>query len=271
MIFSLACKVYLRQPYGRIGAHLQAPLELSYITEIPSDNSLGQNMGERWLTPVLEQLIEWCARPMRIFDANGAIDSTPVYMPSYYLQWDKKKQRLVETHDFFRLHNLCGARTGIIITARVANKRVSEQKCFEPLVYAALAAGFNLKSIAGDKNYLSNKNMRLLAELGIEPLLTFKKNSRMGTNKSEVWNRLLVLHRSGDVAYKKRRNQRNMVETEHGAWKKRFDNKVMSINWVAQQNEALFKALCYNLAVLNRVEHRLGIVPKEGTNIFTLE
>jgi hypothetical protein len=257
MVFCLVCKVFLRQPARRLGSHLREALKCGYVTSLPlSENSYGHHLGRARLTPILEALIGCSGRPMRGQEYDFAIDSTKLYSHQYYCAENKKTKQMVETYDWLRLHALCGVRTGIITAARATSMKISEQRCFEHLVNATRAEGFKLKVVYGDRNYSSHKNVVWLTDLGIDPRLYFKDNARMGKDKSEVWNQKLLRHRAHDPQYEAEQHDREAIERAFRVIKKRFDHRVASMNLTAQCNEALLKALCYNLSVLNRYAHR---------------
>src|SRR4028118_32093 len=187
VVFCLVLKIYGKFSYDLLISFLDSLDTGKYLSHVPSAMTLNNYMRDEKLTPILKKLIGESSLPLRGIETHFAIDSTPLFLHSYYLSVDSKTKKKVERRDWIRLHLVCGVKTGIVPSADATLRIVAEQKLFEPLVRELLLLGFEVRGIAGDKNYLSRKNVTLVTELGATPYLTFKKNSRKREGDNQEW------------------------------------------------------------------------------------
>jgi hypothetical protein len=262
VLFAMIYRTYMGVAGDKLTAFLKDLVDKGYITTALTPSSLFNYMAKGELLAVLEALIGKSSLPLRLFEVLGAIDSTGIYTTRYYIGRDWETGAKVEMLDWVRLHVVCGVFSKVITAARAAPRYSGENRYFEPLLRETLALGFKLKGIAGDKNYVNKKNIRLATELRLTPYLTFKKNAVLSKKQEEKpWNESLLKFRGGDQEVLQRYRDRSMVETTHSSLKRKYNKYVFGVNKKAQLNEALTKVICYNICVWNRYAHRLGIIP----------
>lgn len=268
ILFSMALKTYFRFSGPRLHSLLREMEEKGYLSQVPSPNALCTYYSEELLIPVVEQLVGRSSFPLRLIDRQFAIDSTRILCSGYRIITDWKTGDKKEVHDWVRLHLICGVYTKVIPAASVSNSFGDEKKYLEPLVRSTLDLGFKMEGLAGDKNYSSKKNLRLLTELGITPYLTFKKNSVKSRKEEDAtWNDALQKYRSKEDEVMRHYRNRSLVETTNSSLKRKFDGSIMNHKRIAQFNETLFKIVCHNICVWNRFAHRMRLAPSYKTEL----
>lgn len=250
VIFCLVVKVMLRQSYSLLDSLFSELNSEGYVEHLPTRSTLANYLNDTRLTPILEKLIGRSSTPLRNTETHFAVDSTPFRLHQFSMTTDKKTGKKVERRTWIRLHIICSVTTGIITAARATSRFVAEQRVFEPLLRDTAALRFNIKGVAGDKNYLSRHNVKLVSDMGATPYLTFKKNSRKKEGDSEAWVESFDRFKSDSAVDQQYFRKRNMVESTFSAIKRRTGWYVESKSEVAQYNEALCKALSRNLIVL---------------------
>ena len=115
--------------------------------------------------------------------------------------------------------------------------------------------------------YLSRANLAVAEELGIDPFVPFKSNSRGLAKGSPIWNRKyheFQLRRDEfDLAY----HQRSNVEATFSAIKRKLGEPLLSKGNFARFNELLAKILAYNIGVVIAQAERHGLDPSPTTFI----
>jgi transposase len=260
MLYCLILKVYLQLSSRTHVSFLDEIYTLKYITRIPGFNSIINYMNSADVTLLLERLHEKTGHPLRGEAIHAAIDSTKLLTQGYSKK-KNKKDRMVRQRNFVRLHVTVDIKSHLILTAKVSKHFEDEKPFFEPLLRLAVRR-FHILSIAGDKNYASEANMKIAEELGCTPYLTPKKNYKSDAKKrSASWNNDLERYRERTAEDSERFDQRKQIETAFSMIKRRFRSELRSENYQAQINEALCLAICHNLRVLifNREMHGLEI------------
>lgn len=126
-----------------------------------------------------------------------------------------------------------------------------------PKATAAANAGFTMKEVSADKDYLRASNMLAMLQRGARSLnLQFKSNSvpdsRSATYgpKSQLWTRMFQLYNNHREEFLTHDHKRSNVETRFHMLKAKFGQRLRSKTLTAQINEALCKVLCHNLCVV---------------------
>lgn len=250
MLFCLNLKVYLRVSFKNLVSFLNEMLELKYITRIPFYNSFGNYMNLEWLTGLLMRLVEKTNAILRGRRVHAAVDSTKLFFEGEHQEQIKKgrmKGHMKWVPNYVRLHVIVD--TYLILAARVSVWYEDEKQFFGPLLREACERAHVL-TIAGDKNYCSEANLKIAEDLGCTPYLYPKKNYKEGPEKSPAWNANIQRHREPTEDDQKRIHKRKRVETTFSIIKVRFYAWLFSKNLVAQINEGLCMVICHNLRAL---------------------
>jgi hypothetical protein len=251
ILLCITLKVYIGHSSRRASSILKELQKRNYLTQVPHFNSIGHYLNLERLTLHLLALIEQTSKRFRDVETHFAIDSTKLWTRCYHIRTNKKGRKEQE-RNHIRLHAICGYKTHIVTAATVTEWYGSEQQCFEPLLDITLRS-FNVEIIAGDKNYSSEKLMKIAAERGVRPCLTPKKNFVVDSNKnSEIRCESILKYREGTDEDLQPYRDRKRIETVFSMIKAKFGDNLLSRCFTSQVNEALVMMLCHNLCVLNR-------------------
>jgi transposase len=114
--------------------------------------------------------------------------------------------------------------------------------------------------ITADKGYLSRNNVATAEFVGATPYIPFMKSNRPQTGFN-AWGRMYHRFAYEREAFLEHYHQRSNVESAFSAMKRKYGDSLRTRTFTANQNEALAKALCFNLGVVNRAMHEFGIKP----------
>ncbi len=259
MVFASAFKVYTGFSSRRFTSDLRDARSEGHITSAPHFNSVTNYLANPELTPILRDLIVASSLPLRAVETDFAVDSSG-FGTSRFVKWyNKKYGRVLDNHEWVKLHAMCGVRTNVVVGAEISGWASNDSPFMAPLV-ADAARNFHVAEVSADKQYLSRKNVDVVTQVGGTPYIPFKSNSLVPTDDS-AWTRMyhtFALNRQTFLAhYHKRSN----VETVFSMIKGKFGDAVRSKGDVAQANEVLCKVLCHNICVLIASIHELGIDP----------
>lgn len=157
-----------------------------------------------------------------------------------------------------KIHCCVGTRTGIITGIEVTDKTGSDRTQFVS-VMEQTRKNFTVKEVSADAAYSSRRNLSYAVMNKMEPFIPFGSKGNPGTGR--IWNRLYHYFQFNRVEFLKGYNKRNNVESVFGALKAKFGSTLKSRNQEAQKNEALCKAICFNVVCLIHAMNEFGIKP----------
>ena len=153
---------------------------------------------------------------------------------------------------------MVGTTTNVITAIRVTDSNVND--CPElPALVMSTAKRFTMAETSADKAYLSHANLAAIEAVGSVPYIPFKSNSK-GAGPA-AWRRMWGLFMYKQADFLAHYHARSNVESTFSAVKRKFGGSVRSKSPVAQTNEVLCKALCFNLSMLVHAMHELGVEP----------
>ena len=222
-----------------------------------------------WLTPILLELVSVVAGPLREVDTIFAIDGTGLSTRNYE-RWldfrlsnrplggsgpdvdaDDEPPVKVERmrHDWVKLHAIAGVSTHVIVRAAISLGNEHDNPFFKGLVSEAVSR-FDVRKVSADLAYSSRDNLRLADELGFQPLIPYKSNTRVPPRDNSPWSR--HWHNQNDYPedFLSEYHQRSNVESTFSAYKRLFPEQLRTKVFSAKVNEALCKTVAYNLNVL---------------------
>ena len=263
MVQAIAIKVFTTASTERAMCDVENAARDGQLGKTPSSTSITRYLEKPDLTPLLEQLIEESALPLRELEVDFAADSSG-FSTSVYDRWfDHKWGRPIRQAQFVKAHITCGVKSNIITSAKVTAGQSSDARQL-PAMVKATARNFTINEFSADKAYLSRENIRAIVEAGGTPYIPFKVNSVSHAGhhkKDDLWEKSFLhftLRRDDFLAhYHKRSN----VETCFSMIKAKFGASVKCKTPTAQVNEVLVKILCHNIVVLVQAMFELGIDP----------
>jgi len=185
-------------------------------------------------------------------DSSGFSTST---MGSYFTE----KYEPTRRHEFVKVHLAVGIKTHIVLSAKITDEHGADCPQFIPLLRGLIDAGNSPARVTADKAYLSRENLAAAEELGVDPYIPFKVNSRGLAKGSPMWNRKFhefqLARDEFDAAY----HQRSNVESAFSAIKRKLGEPLLSKHKFAQMSELLAKLVAYNVGVVIHQAQLRGI------------
>ena len=303
-VFATVWKTYL----GFAGRRLRSPLEevvqQGYLRDIPArvvhlggaansypkPSTVGDYMKADWLTPLLLELVSVVAGPLREVDTVFAIDGTGLSTRNYERWLDVRPGNRppdgdgpgVDTEDedrvnaerrrngWVKLHAVAGVETHVIVRAAISPGNDHDNPYFKGLVSEA-ASRFNIRTMAADLAYSSRNNLVLADQLGFEPAIQYKSNTRPPPRDGSPWSRHWHHQREFPEEFLPVYLLRNNVESTFSAYKRLFPAHLRTKLFCAKVNESLCKTVAYNLSVLARQLRIRGIDFDLPAEALTLE
>ncbi len=288
-VFATVWKAYLGLASRRLRSPLEEAVEQGYLRDLPScvsrnggaagslssskrypkPSTVWDYLKADWLTPILLELVSVVAGPLREVDTIFAIDGTGLSTRNYE-RWldfrlsnrplggsgpdvdaDDEPPVKVERmrHDWVKLHAIAGVSTHVIVRAAISLGNEHDNPFFKGLVSEAVSR-FDVRKVSADLAYSSRDNLRLADELGFQPLIPYKSNTRVPPRDNSPWSR--HWHNQNDYPedFLSEYHQRSNVESTFSAYKRLFPEQLRTKVFSAKVNEALCKTVAYNLNVL---------------------
>lgn len=224
-----------------------------------SSKSLANFFEDETLSPILDDLILITALPLASMEKTGAIDATG-FSTSNFHKWNDYKwgvgrktglQKEGKERVWRKLHAVVGCKSNVFISAKVTEKNVADVSAFEE-VLGDKTKYFELEDFVADKAYSSRKVLNFLNDIGLSPIIPFRKNAVPRTRGDDtfIWRRMLYYFREHEEEFNQRYHKRSNVETSFHMIKKRFGNDVKTKSFQSNVNEIKMKCLCHNICVL---------------------
>ena len=125
------------------------------------------------LTPILRGLITESSLPLKVVEADFAVDSSG-FTTSRFIRWFDHKYGVVrQQHEWVKVHLMCGVKTNVVTAVEIREKDASDTKLLPDLVNTT-AKHFDMREVSADKGYSSVNNVNVIAEHGATPYIAFK-------------------------------------------------------------------------------------------------
>jgi transposase len=270
VLFGIGLKVYSTMSGRRAMTDFRDAQAKGLLDKVPSFTSTFRYLENPDLAPLLKDLIERSALPLRSVETDFAVDasgfSTSVYKRWFDYKWGKTRKEA----KWIKAHLMCGVKTNIVTSVDVTPTDSADALFLAPFVQTT-ARNFDVDEVSGDKAYLSKKNLRAVQAVGGTAYIPFKVNSvgHQGHHKRDsLWERTYHYYNFNRSEFLAHYHKRSNVETTFSMVKAKFGGSVRSKTPVAQVNEVLVKILCHNICVLIQSIYELGIEPIFGTETF---
>ena len=257
-VYGMAMKVYTTVSGRRATTDIEACAAAGHMRKAPRYNTLFDYFEKPEMIPLLTTLVEESAAPLACVESRFAVDSTGFGTVTYRRWYDQKYGREMKEHGWVKAHAMVGTTTNVITAIRVTDSDANDSPELPALV-TATERRFALAEVSADKAYLSHANLAAVEAAHAVPYIPFKSNSK-GEGPA-AWRRMWGLFMYKQPEFLAHYHARSNVEATFSAVKRKFGGSVRSKNPVAQVNEVLCKALCFNLSVLVHAIHELGIQP----------
>lgn len=257
VVFGNVFKVYTGKSGRRAAGALDACHEQGLLLTKPNYNTLFRHMDDPALTPLLRQILQESAAPLKSVERKFAADSTgfstKVYERYYDHKWGRNKKRA----KFIKAHAMCGTFTHVVSDLIVSEKGDATQ--FKPLLDATVAR-FDVDEVSADKAYSSRANLQAAHDAGAVAYIPFKAGTVGG--KDDLWSKMFHYFQFKREDFLAHYHERSNVETVFSMVQAKFGKHVKSKNPTAQMNELYCKFIGHNICVLISSVYELGIAPE---------
>ena len=265
MIFSMATKVYANRSTRRAMSDIRGAVAAGRMCKEPAFTTPITYFGRPELTPVLEELIQRSALPLKDVEVDFAQDSSGFASTAYHRwfdeKWGKGSQKAVK---WTKLHIMCGVQSNIV-TVAAATPTQSADAIYMPDFVRITAENFRIREVSGDAAYSTHKNIHAVADVGGTAYIPFRTGATAtpkGKSRPDpLWAQMYHLFTLNEAEFNRHYHKRSNVETCFHMMKAKFGDKVRAKTATAQVNEVLLKVLCHNLVVLIHAMYALGITP----------
>jgi hypothetical protein len=148
------------------------------LRAVPHQNTLSRWMNDPALTPVLEQMLAITARPFRVIERGGIVDSSKMsQMLSAHSRWVEYGDDEREDADWMKMHALVGVETLVCMAVAFSGSvgtGTHDINFLLPLVRKTRGL-FDLHFLLADKAYLSEEVVGRLWETGMQAVIPIKK------------------------------------------------------------------------------------------------
>ena len=235
------------------------------MTRKPSTTSAIRYMEKPELTPLIRDLIQQSALPLRDIETDFAVDSSGFASTSNNRWFDYKHGEAKKKVKWVKLHLMCGVQTNIV-TAADCTANESADVRFLPGFVRTTAQNFDVREVSGDKAYLSRENLHAVDDVGGVPYIPFRSGSRARPSRTDgrkpdpLWEKMYHYFTLQQAEFNQHYHKRSNVEATFHMIKAKFGGEVLlSKTGPAQVNETLMRVLCHNLCVLVHAMYRLGV------------
>src|ERR1035437_10046343 len=199
--------------------------------------------------------------PLRAVESDFAVDSTGFGLQRFYRHYTAKYGHEQYVRDYVKLHAMIGVKTHIVTAATVTDRDRHDITQFKPLLEKT-AENFAMAEVSADKAYSSREMVAFIDNMGVFPLIPFRRNSTIKPNrKAPAWDRLFHFYNFKRDEFLAHYHKRSNVESAFSSMKRKFGDFIRSTTEVAQINEVLLKMLAHNIVCLVHSIHELGIAP----------
>jgi hypothetical protein len=164
-------------------------------------------------------------------------------------------------HKGLRAHVAIGVKTHIVLSASITDEHGADYTEFVPLLTRVRKVGHSHSTAVADKAYLGRANFEGASDLGMEPYIPFKSNSRGLSHGSPIWNRKYHEFMARRDLFEEKRHKRSNVEATFSAIKRKLGEPLLSHNGGTRINELLAKTLACNIGMVVQQSEIHGLHP----------
>ena len=260
-LFCAIDKVYSMQSSRRAHSRYKDAEEKAQIMKAPSYNVINISLNSSEITPILNNLLEITALPLRSVESQFAIDSTG-FRTTKFGEYCKNKYEPKKSHHWLKAHISVGTKTNVITAVEITDENGADCPKFLPLMERNYANGFSVQEVSADKAYSSRDNLELVGKHNGVAYIPFKSNA-VGNpkGKSRLWRNMFYYFQMNQESFLEHYHKRSNIESTNMAIKTKLGDCLKNKNFVSQKNELLCKLIAYNITVLISAMFELKIEP----------
>src|SRR3989338_6483213 len=158
MVFASALKVYTTFSLRRFVTDMREAKESGYCDNLCSYSTVSNDMRNPNLTPVLVNLIQKSALPLKAVENDFAVDSSGFGTSRFDRWFSFKYGKQLESRIWIKTHVMNGVKTHIISGIKITEGYSHDSKEFKDLVNKT-ARTFEINEVSADKAYSSRDNL----------------------------------------------------------------------------------------------------------------
>jgi len=259
MIFCCCYVKYANLSSRRGVSELKLLQKQGYIEQAPHFNTVLNYFKDKRIRLILKQLILIAGLPLAQFEDVVAVDASG-FGTSLYSKWLSVREHAGKRKDYRKVHISTGVKTNVVTAIEVSEGARHDSPYFEGLVRIT-SSNFSIKQVLADMGYTSKTNMNVADELGIVPLIPFKKNATGRARGSLMWKKMYAYYTEHYDEFMKYYHLRSNVESTFSMVKRKFGTRVRTKNGVSQDNEILCIFLCHNIVQVIKAVFDFGLFP----------
>ena len=221
-------------------------------------NTLMTFYNDKGMTPLISQLIEITALPLRMFEKDFTMDSSGFSCPRFSQWFNIRTQKKSLKRDWKKANLFCGVKSNIIVSLTITDGNDGDSPELIPLIKRA-SKFFDMEEVSADKAYSSRENLKAIAKIGAIPFIPFRSNSTIHPKGYRIWKTMWMFYYQNQEKFLEHYHKRSNAESTFSMIKRKFGNHLRTKRDTSQVNEILMKCLCHNLSVLIHESFELGI------------
>lgn len=268
-LFVTMKKIYSQISSRRASSLFGFSAEKGHITHRPHFNTCSKLLNQEWLTPMLEDLLEITALPLKAVETQFSIDSSGFRTGSWGA-YREGKYPTTRKHKWLKAHICIGVKTNIVTSVKITDEDGADSPQFISLTQKTAENGFTIKEMTADKAYNSIDNYNEIQMVGGTAYIPYKSNTTTQSskgNRARLWRKMFYYFQLNNEEFMQHYHKRSNVETTFSAIKRKMGETLRSKLHTAQVNELLCKLIAYNLTVVIHEMYELGIKPDFATKI----
>jgi transposase len=257
-VFIACFKVYATISARRFMCDLDDAKEEGLIETVPHFNAISNALESDELTPILTQLIELAATPLKEIESDFAVDSTGFTSSRFHRWFDHKYGKVRQEHDWVKAHAICGVTTNVITAVEIRDRNTNDSPML-PLLLNKTAETFTVREVSADMAYASESNFQAVSGIDATAYIPFRKSTTgwSGGLFAKAFHFFCLNREEFCEHYHKRSN----AESTFSMIKAKFGDYVRSKTDTAMKNEVLAKILCHNICCLISAMYELDVRP----------
>jgi len=233
-------------------------------------NTVLRYLRDPEMTPLLRQLVEITALPLKEVETDFAVDSTGFTTSRFERWYDHKWGKERTRQKWIKLHAMTGVRTNIVTAVEVRADQSHDTNYLRPTLATTVESGFTVRDVTADKAYSSKANLQAVEDAGGTPYIPFRGHipafnaiqpSLPGT--MSIFYKMQHMFAYQRDTFLSHYHKRSNVETTFSMIKRKFGDSLRSKSDTGQINEVLCKVIAHNLCVLIACIHEIGLEAPE--------
>lgn len=248
--FALILKTFTNLSARRLHSELEFAKQLGYIKHVLHFTVLMKYLGSAELAILLKELLKLSSLPIKQMSSKTFSADSTGYSTSQFSRWfDYKYDKEKVMKDWIKCHIMIENKSNVVVHAIITDGHAGDSPRFEKLV-TKTNENFEIKEVYADKAYSSRRNLEIVAKVGGQAFIPFKKNVSGKKIGSFIWRQTYQYFKNNPQSFYEHYHLRSNAETSFSMTKSKFSFALRSKNFAGQQNEIFLKLICHNISCL---------------------